>query len=122
MIDLKKYWLENGHVALVRYCQEYINKLPTINQTVAEAKANGNLMSKENIHPVEIVYTKAKTIYGIHRALCNSVFKMMTEGNAHEYLVENMPYIEDGIFTIQKDGIIYWITEEDYREEMANNG
>ena len=118
MIDLYEYWIQNGHKALEKYCQEYINALPTINQTTADAIKNGNLMSNENIYVCEVIDTKAKTIFGIHRAFLNSIFKWGIDKNIHCFLREYIPYIEDGIYTIHKDGIIFWITEEDYQEEL----
>lgn len=119
MIDLNEYWIKNGHKALEKYCQEYINNLPTIKQSVAEAVASGNLMSKESIYPVDVIHTKAKTIFGIHRAFRNSIYKHCIDINIHCFLREYIPYIEEGIYTIHRDGIIFWITEEDYREESG---
>lgn len=116
MINLDEYWINNGHKALEKYCQEYINNLPTLKQTIAEAKASGNIMSKESIYPAEVIQTKAKTIFGIHRAFRNSIFKHCIDINIHSFLEEYIPYIDDGIYTIHKDGIIFWITEEEYRE------
>lgn len=121
MINYNEYWLKNGYRALVKFCQERINNYPTINQSIKEALESGNLMSDECIYPAEIVRTKAKTTYGIHRAFANSVFKWEIDSNPHEFLCEFMPYIDDGVYTIQKDGIIFWITEEDYLEEIAED-
>ena len=94
MIDLYEYWIQNGHKALEKYCQEYINALPTINQTTADAIKNGNLMSNENIYVCEVIDTKAKTIFGIHRAFLNSIFKWGIDKNIHCFLREYIPYIK----------------------------